>query len=130
MATKIEPALKELGGIVFLEDYPVQAASLSRLGGDDDGEKGRYAERWELYWDGMEIANCFTELCDPVEQRRRFERSKEARRSLNEADYPLDDVFLGCLGSIGSAAGIALGIDRLVMVLAKAKEISAVRSII
>ena len=130
MATKIEPALKELGGIVFLRDYPVQAASLSRINGNENRESGRYAERWELYWDGMELANCFTELCDPAEQRCRFERAKSARKQLNEADYPLDDAFLDCLDHIGSAAGIALGIDRLVMVLAKAKEISAVRAII
>ena len=125
MATRIEPALKELGGVVFLRDYPAQAASLSRLGAG-----GSHAERWELYWDGMELANCFTELCDPAEQRLRFERSKAARKFLGESDYPIDGAFLDCLGEIGSAAGVALGIDRLVMVLAKAKEISAVRAII
>lgn len=125
MATKIEPALKERGGVVFLENYPTQAASLSKIGGS---LKERFAERWELYWDGMEIANCFTELCDPVEQLRRFERSKEARKRLGEADYPLDFGFFDCLAGIGSAAGVALGIDRLVMVLAGVKEISAVRA--
>ena len=130
MATRIEPAVKERGGFVFLKDYPVQAASLAKLGGDGAEAKDRFAERWELYWDGIELANCFTELCDPVEQRRRFERSKEVRRTLGEADYPLDCGFFDCLGNIGSAAGIALGIDRLVMALLKAEEISAVRAII
>jgi lysyl-tRNA synthetase class 2 len=127
MAVKIEPALKAEGGLVFLKDYPVQAASLSRIGGDEDSGAA-FAERWELYWDGMELANCFSELCDPREQRLRFERSKEERKRLGEADYPLDHVFFGCLENIGSAAGVALGIDRLVMVLTKAKEISAVRA--
>lgn len=127
MAVKIEPALKAEGGAVFLRDYPVQAASLSRLGGGP-AEEDRFAERWELYIDGIEIANCFTELCDPVEQRARFESSREARRLLGEADYPLDEGFFDALGSIGSAAGVALGVDRLVMILTKAEEISAVRA--
>ena len=127
MATKIEPAIKEMGGIVFLKDYPVPAASLAKLGGED--AQGRFAERWELYWDGMELANCFSELCDEREQRFRFERAKAARKLLGEADYPLDEDFFGCLPEIGRAAGVALGIDRLVMMLTGAKEISAVRSV-
>ena len=128
MATKIEPAVKKLGGFVFLKDYPVQAASLAKLGGDGAEEKDRFAERWELYWDGMELANCFSELCDAREQRRRFERAKAARKLLGEADYPLDEDFFGCLPGIGRAAGVALGIDRLVMMLTGAKEISTVRA--
>lgn len=120
MATKIEPAIKALGGGVFLTDYPPQAASLAKLRGD-------VAERWEFYWDGMELANCFTELCDFEEQTRRFKKAKEARKALKEADYPLDSAFLDCLPRIRSAAGVALGIDRLVMVLTGAKEISQVR---
>lgn len=126
MATKIEPALKDMGGIVFLKDYPHQAASLSKIGTGRDGE--RFAERWELYWDGMEIANCFSELCDPGEQRLRFERSKEARRRLGESDYPIDQDFFGCLENIESASGVALGVDRLVMMLTGAKDILAVRA--
>jgi lysyl-tRNA synthetase class 2 len=112
---------------VFLKDYPVQAASLSRIGGDEASVEA-FAERWELYWDGMELANCFSELCDPREQQARFERSRDERRRLGEADYPVDHVFFDCLKNIESAAGIALGIDRLVMILTKAKEISAVRA--
>jgi lysyl-tRNA synthetase class 2 len=128
MATKIEPALKEVGGLVFLRDYPAAAASLSRLSSADESDPERFAERWELYWDGMEIANCFTELCDGQEQRLRFERSKEARKKLEESDYPIDFEFFDCLHEIKSAAGVALGIDRLVMVLTGCKEISAVRA--
>jgi lysyl-tRNA synthetase class 2 len=127
MATKIEPAVKKLGGFVFLTDYPVQAASLAKLGGGAEA-KDRFAERWELYWDGMELANCFSELCDEREQRLRFERAKAARKLLGEADYPLDEDFFGCLAGIGRAAGVALGIDRLVMMLTGAKEISTVRA--
>ena len=119
MATKIEPALKDEGA-VFLLDYPPQAASLAKLRGD-------VAERWELYVDGLELANCFTELCDSGEQRRRFAAARDERRLLGEADYPLDERFLDVLGDIGSAAGVALGVDRLVMTLLGLSAIDAVR---
>ena len=119
MATKIEPALKSLG-LVFLMDYPPQAASLAKIRGD-------VAERWEFYSDGIELANCFTELCDSDEQRQRFLKSKEERRQLGEADYPIDEEFLAVLGNMKSAAGVALGIDRLVMKLLSADEIMHVR---
>ena len=121
MATKIEPALRSLG-LVFLMDYPPQAASLAKIRGD-------VAERWEFYSDGMELANCFTELCDPVEQRRRFLESKEERRRIGESDYPIDEGFLAVLGDMKSAAGVALGVDRLVMKLVSADEITHVRCV-
>ena len=135
MATKIEPAIKEIGGGVFLIDYPPQAASLAKISTTSQTSRTsqtsqtfRVAERWEFYWDGMELANCFTELCDRDEQLMRFEKAKEARKSLKESDYPIDYKFIDSLPQIKSAAGIALGIDRLVMILTKAKEISAVRA--
>ena len=120
MATKIEPAIKEMGGGVFLVDYPPWAASLSRLRGD-------VAERWELYWDGVELANCFSELNDPKEQLRRFEIAREERRELKEADYPVDMDFIGSIESMGPASGVALGIDRLVMALLNIADINEVR---
>lgn len=132
MATKIEPAIKELGGGVFLMNYPPQAASLAKLTTalptTNNPRPTTYAERWEFYWDGMELANCFTELCDRDEQKLRFEKAKEARKLLKEADYPIDSEFIDCLPKIENAAGVALGVDRLVMVLTKMKEISAVRA--
>ena len=128
MATKIEPAIKELGGGVFLTDYPTQAASLAKISSPTSGSQDSYAERWEFYYDGMELANCFTELCDEAEQHRRFLAAKAARKELGESDYPIDEEFLFCLPQIGSAAGVALGVDRLIMVLTGTKEISAVRA--
>ena len=116
MASKIEPALKEIGGGVFLTDYPVEAAALSRTRGD-------VAERWEFYWDGMEIANCFGELCDKAEQARRFNEAKIKRIELGESDYPIDGEFLEAVEAIGSASGVALGIERLLMVLFKTESI-------
>lgn len=121
MAVKIEPALKELGGGVFLTDYPREAASLAVTRGD-------HAERWEFYLDGVELANCFTELCDREEQKARFVRAKELRKTLGESDYPIDFEFLDIVGDMGSPAGVALGVDRLVMRLTGADSISAVRA--
>jgi len=117
MATKIEPSLPK--GAVFLMDYPREAASLAAIRGD-------VAERWEFYWKGVELANCFTELCDGAEQRRRFEAAREERRALGEADYPIDDEFLESLSGIGSASGVALGVDRLVMLLCGERDIASV----
>ena len=117
MATKVEPSLPE--GPLFLFDYPREACSLAKLRGD-------VAERWEFYWKGVELANCFTELCDGDEQRRRFLAAREERRALGEADYPIDEEFLEALPRIGSAAGVALGVDRLVMLLCGAPDIASV----
>jgi len=127
MATKVEPAVREMGGGVFLVDYPPQAASLARVSADAETGLLR-AERWEFYVDGMELANCFTELCDGDEQARRFEAARGNRRALGESEYPLDEAFLDVLPAICSASGAALGVDRLVMVLTGEKEISAVRA--
>ena len=121
MATKIEPNLPK--GPLFLMDYPAPAASLARLKADDP----RVAERWELYVDGLELANAFTELTDPVEQRRRFENARVERRALGEADYPLDEEFLDALARMPPSGGVALGVDRLVMLACDASSIDVVR---
>ena len=119
MATKIEPNLP--GGSVFLMDYPPQAASLAKL-------RGNVAERWELYVNGLELANAFTELTDPAEQRRRFEEARAERRRLDEADYPLDEDFLDALARMPPAGGVALGVDRLVMLVCGVDDIAMVRT--
>ena len=121
MATKIEPNLPKEP--VFPAGGPAPAASLARLKSDDP----RVAERWELYVDGIELANAFTELIDPVEQRRRFELAREERRALGEADYPLDEEFLGALARMPPSGGVALGVDRLVMLACGASSITDVQ---
>ena len=121
MATKIEPNLPKEP--LFLIDYPAPAASLARLKADDP----RVAERWELYVDGIELANAFTELTDPVEQRRRFELAREERRAVGEADYPLDEKFLDALARMPPSGGVALGVDRLVMLACGASSIADVQ---
>ena len=120
MATKIEPNLPKVP--LFLTDYPAPAASLARLKADDP----RVAERWELYVDGVELANAFTELTDAAEQRRRFEAAREERRELGEADYPLDEEFLSALERMPPSGGVALGVDRLVMLACGASSIDEV----
>lgn len=121
MATKIEPNLGP--SYVSLWDYPPQAASLAKLARGEDGAS--YAERWELYLNGIELANCFTELCDGDEQRRRFLAAKEERRALGESDYPLDEEFLALVPLMKSASGVALGVDRLVAALLGFTDIHA-----
>ena len=118
MATKVEPGLPKEP--TFLIDYPPPAASLSKLRGD-------VAERWELYVCGMELANAFTELTDAEEQRRRFEAAREERRGIGEADYPLDEEFLRLLQFMPPSGGVALGVDRLVMLAAGVKSIDEIR---
>ena len=125
MALKIEPALPRDVPCVLC-DYPAPAASLARLRPEDP----RVAERWELYLCGMEIANAYGELADGREQRRRFEAARDERRRLGEDDYPLDEGFLGDLerGAFPACGGIALGIDRLAMLLCGAATIGDVRA--
>lgn len=122
MATKIEPALPKAP--IFLMDYPAPAASLARLKPDAPA----VAERWEFYVDGIELANCFSELVDGPAQRTRFEAAKAERRRLGEADYPLDGEFLDVIGTMPPSGGVALGVDRLVMLAAGAKSIADVRA--
>jgi lysyl-tRNA synthetase class 2 len=98
----------------ILYDYPVSMAALARAKPDD----GRYAERFELYLAGVELGNAFGELTDPVEQRRRLELEREERRAAGRTLYDLDEDFLGALAAgVPPSAGIAVGVDRLVMLL-------------
>ena len=100
-------------------------AALSRLKKNDDS----LAERWELYLGGIEIANAYSELTDPAEQRKRFDNAHENRKKLNLPKYPEDTDFFSALDyGIDSFTGIALGIDRLIMVLTDAANIREVVS--
>ena len=97
----------------FLYDYPASRGSLARLRADNPS----VAERFELYVAGLELANGFSELVDPAEQRRRFEVEEAYRRSLGKRPYPLAAKFLQELQDMPPSAGIALGLDRLVMLI-------------
>ncbi len=123
MALAIEPSLPQ-EGLVYLVDYPAQAAALARLNPDDP----RVAERFEAYLDGMEIANGYGELTDAAEQRARFEATVAQRKAYGLPTYPLDEPFLAALELMPPTAGIALGIDRLVMAACGTREISDIRA--
>jgi lysyl-tRNA synthetase class 2 len=112
MTERIEPHLGQTRP-TFLYDYPAQLGALARLNRDDP----TVAERFELYIGGIELANAFSELNDPDEQRRRFIAEAAFRADQGKTPYPLPEKFLAELATMPEAAGIALGIDRLVMVL-------------
>jgi elongation factor P--(R)-beta-lysine ligase len=107
---------------VFLYDYPVALASLARAKTGDP----ETAERFELYLAGIELANAFSELTDASEQRRRFREASEDRRQKGCPPYPMPEKFLSALGQMPPSAGIALGLDRLAMVLAGKSRIDDV----
>ena len=114
----IEPGLG-LSRPVYLTDWPASMAALSRIRRDDP----RWAERFELYAAGLELANGFSELNDAREQRRRLEEEQALRRRLGRPVYPLDERFLEAVGRMPDAGGVALGLDRLLMLLTGAPRI-------
>jgi elongation factor P--(R)-beta-lysine ligase len=120
--SKIEPVILADPRPVFLTHYPAPLAALARL----DPKDPRASERFELFVGDMELANGFGELVDADLQRRRFERDRETRRQAGFNDYPLDERFLAALASLPPSAGIALGVDRLLMLLLDVDDIDAV----
>jgi elongation factor P--(R)-beta-lysine ligase len=106
----------------FIYDYPPCCAALARI----KKSQPPVAERFELYIGGLEIANAFSELNDAAEQRARFEAAAAERASWGKAPYPVAGKFLDTLDEMPDSAGIALGLDRLVMVLLDAESIDEV----
>ncbi len=121
LVEKIEPNLGSATP-TFLVDYPAGQAALARLKTDDP----TVAERFELYWAGIELANGFSELTEPREQRKRFHETNETRRLAGRTVYPVAEAFLQCLHHLQPCAGIALGVDRLVLILADAADLDQV----
>jgi lysyl-tRNA synthetase class 2 len=122
MDSKIEPRLG-FGVPAIVYDYPVSMAALSRRCEDDP----RFAKRFEMYVCGIELANAFDELTDAAEQRKRFGAEMAAKQALYGESYPLDEDFLKALEfGMPTAGGIALGVDRLAMVLSGAADIEQV----
>jgi elongation factor P--(R)-beta-lysine ligase len=106
----------------YLVDWPAPMAALARLRADDP----RWAERFELYAGGLELANGFSELTDAAEQRRRLEEERALRVRLGRPAYPVDERFLAALPRMPAAGGVALGLDRLLMLLTGAATIDEV----
>jgi elongation factor P--(R)-beta-lysine ligase len=117
----VEPNLG-LGCPVFLHDYPAELAALARRHPDNPA----VAERFEIYINGLELANGFSELTDPEEQRQRFLRERSLLEAAGRSPGPLPVKFLAALEGMVAAAGIALGIDRLAMLFAGAETIDEV----
>jgi lysyl-tRNA synthetase class 2 len=123
LVQRVEPALARRPRPVLLYDFPAPLCALSALRPEDPA----VAARFELYAGGLELANAFFELTDPDEQRRRLRQDQRQRRAAGAEVYPLDERFLAALGEgIPPAAGIALGLDRLVMLLCDAPRIQEV----
>lgn len=109
----IEPALRSQG-LVFVYNYPVSQAALARVENDEDGiPVGR---RFELYVDGIELANGYDELVDAGEQRRRFEQDRQQLQVMGKQRREADSFLLAALEEgLPATSGVALGLDRLVM---------------
>lgn len=123
LVEKIEPEIRTSPVPFVLSDYPLEAAALARRKPDDP----TVAERWELYIAGVEIANAYSELTDTEEQIARFDECARQRRRAGLSVYPADDDFLEALDrGLPPSGGIAMGVDRLVMLLANVPTISDV----
>jgi lysyl-tRNA synthetase class 2 len=108
----------------ILYDYPASQASLAKLRTRDDGVS--VAERFELYWRGIELANGYHELTDARELRRRFESVNSARAADGRAAIPMPEQFLAAIEQgLPPCTGVALGFDRLLMVASGATELGA-----
>ena len=124
MVTKVEPNLGT-EGLTFLMDYPASRASLSRL----SAANPKVAERWELYRNGLELANAFGELTNGVEQRKRFEAANKFRAANNMHAYPEPVEFYAALDKgLPESSGCAIGVDRLLMLLCNENDIRNVRA--
>jgi len=121
MAGDIEPHLG-LEKPVFLYEYPASLGALARVKTEDPS----VAERFELYIAGLEIANAFSELTDADEQRRRFEAAVREQRGRGCPPTPMPEPFLEALPAMPPSAGIALGVDRLAMLLTDKARIDEV----
>ncbi len=101
-------------------DYPASMAAFARV-------RGKVAERFELYWQGVELANAFTELLDSQELLRRWNHNNENRIAAGRTAYPVDERLLAAVAQHPQTGGIAVGWDRLVMLLLEAPDIQSVQ---
>jgi lysyl-tRNA synthetase class 2 len=106
----------------ILHHYPACMAALSRL----SPVEPKYAERFEVYVGGLELANCFSELVDSAEQLERLKSEQIHRKNLGKSVYEIDQEFVEALKTMPPSAGIALGVDRLVQLFTGCKNINNV----
>jgi elongation factor P--(R)-beta-lysine ligase len=120
LVERIEPNLG-IGRATILDQYPAVLSALAKPARDP-----RFAERFELYLCGIELANGFGEMADPVEQRRRLEAEMAEKARRYGERYPIDEDFLAALAHMPPASGVALGLDRLIMLATGASRIDQV----
>lgn len=119
----IEPVISQ-NAPCFVYNFPASQAALARISLTDS----RVAERFEVYYQGIELANGFHELSDSAEQLKRFEKDNQLRKQNNLPEMPIDYRFVNSLDNLPNCAGVALGIDRLIMLATKKKHIDDVVS--
>ena len=122
LSERVEPNLG-MGRPTVLYAYPAGEAALAQVSSEDP----RVAERFEFYCCGVELANAFHELRDPVEQRQRFAASAEKQQRLFGVSHPIDEDLLAALDHMPDASGAALGFDRLIMLATGAKRVESVQ---
>lgn len=120
LAFEIEPQLGQ-EGLTVIRDFPPEQAALSRVSPEG------FAERFEIFYKGTELANGYHELTDPLEQAARFQKGNLERAALGKKTYPVDTHLLEALKhGIGDCCGVAVGVDRLMMLRHQAEQIEEV----
>jgi lysyl-tRNA synthetase class 2 len=128
MSHVIEPQLAELTTPIFIYDFPASQAQLAKVSHDQNGNS--VAKRFELYVRGMELANGYDELLDADELRQRFEKDNRVREQQNKSIMPIDKRLLAAMEfGLPQCTGVALGLDRLVMMVTEHHHIQDVQGI-
>lgn len=128
MSEVIEPQLKALEMPVMVTEFPASQAQLAKI--EINAEGYQVASRFELYAGGMELANGYDELCDATELRQRFEHDNQLRLQQGKPQMPIDENLLTAMQSgLPQCSGVALGLDRLMMLELDEKNISQVQGI-
>jgi len=120
----IEPRLKDLG-LLFVSGFPASQAAMAKIEEDDV----RFADRFELYLDGIELANAFAELTDGARLAERFRSWQKERTKAGRPPYPEDPAFFAAVDAMPATVGIALGLDRLTALACGSDNLASVKAI-